>query len=292
MTQVLELKSLAPDPGDEWRRMLAFVGLDHADLIAMAGTVEPLFRRGPELVVDTYNYLNSVPETAAILGWESGVDEDHLEERRRFFTVWLARTLGLDIGEAFGHYLFRAGKFHAAHGPRQIHTPPAYVTTSMGLVQSYFARFLAEANLSANEIAQGMAGWTKYFSVQLHLMLLGYQVARDFDHGHDSIMVSLFGRLRPLVGRAEVEIRAEKDADVESILTKFFDYYPKARVEALDRTWASSEKPDSLWVDVHPLYALRKGWRILLNGRDVEYEGGFGQVIQPGNKIAIFPPGR
>ncbi len=71
MSSVLELQNLIADPGDEWRRMLDFVDLGSPDLASMAQTVEPLFRRGPELVVDTYNYLNSVPETAAILGWES-----------------------------------------------------------------------------------------------------------------------------------------------------------------------------------------------------------------------------
>lgn len=69
------------------------------------------WRRRPELVAQTYDYLRHVPETAAILGWEESVDETHLEERRRFFTVWLARTLGLDTSDEFAHYLFRAGKF-------------------------------------------------------------------------------------------------------------------------------------------------------------------------------------
>jgi molybdopterin converting factor small subunit len=135
-------------------------------------------------------------------------------------------------------------------------------------------------------------GGQSFFSVQLHLMLLGYRVARDFDQGQFPIKVSVYGRLRPLVGKAVVEPQAGEDAKVSTILTKFFNYHPKTRSEALERTWQSSEKSDSLWLDVHPVYVLRKGWRILLNGRDVEYDGGFDKILEPGNKIAIFPPGR
>ena len=130
----LEIHNLSPEPADEWRRLLRFVGLNAEDRRAMSRTVEALMHRAPEMVVDTYNYLQSVPETAAVLGWEAGFDEAHLEERRRFFTVWLARVLGIDTSDEFATHLFRAGKYHAAHGPRHIHVPPAYVTTSIGLV--------------------------------------------------------------------------------------------------------------------------------------------------------------
>jgi hypothetical protein len=67
-------------------------------------------------VADTYAYLARVPETAAILGWEDHIDPVFLKERRRFFTIWLARTLGLDTSDEFACYLFRAGTFHAGHG--------------------------------------------------------------------------------------------------------------------------------------------------------------------------------
>ena len=45
-------------------------------------------------------------------------------------------------------------------------------------------------------------------------------------------------------------------------------------------------------VDVFPVYVLQQGWRILLNGRNVEYEGGFGLAVEEGDTIAVFPPGR
>jgi len=292
METSLEISNLAPDPREEWRRLLRFVGWSESDGLAASRSVEALFRRGPELVVNTYDYLRSVPETAAILGWEQGVDEAHLEERRRFFTIWLARTLGLDTSDDFADYLFRAGKYHAGHGPRRIHTPPEYVVGSIALVQASFAGYMQKANLPADAIAGATAAWSKYLAAQLNQMLLGYRVARDLARGEWPIRCSVFGRLRPLVGVNEVEVRAGSGATVADILRKFFNNYPLARYESLDRVWRSEEKAESLWMEVSPIYVPRLGWRVLLNGRDLDYAGGFTASVHEGDGVALFPPGR
>jgi len=289
----LELHNLAPEPAEEWRRLLSFVGLDDQDKQAMACTVETLMRRAPELVVDTYDYLLSVPETAVILGWEKGADEKHLEERRRFFTVWLARVIGMDTSDEFAYYLFRAGQFHAGHGPRRIHTPTAYVTASIGLVGAAFARFMQEANLPGSVIAPALAGWNKYLSVQLQIMHLGYEIAQEYDKGDVAIPISLFGRIRSIIGQAQIVTHVHNNDSVETVLHKFFNYYPTARTFALERVWHSHENRDTDWVDVNPSFVPRsRGWRILLNGRHVIYAGGLGIPVQPQDTISIFPPGR
>ncbi len=288
----MEIQGLPRDPAEEWAFMLRFVGLDNTAKLTMSRSVETLFRRGPELVVDTYNYLSSVPETAAVLGWESGIDEAHLEERRRFFTVWLARTLGMDTSAEFAYYLFGAGKIHAGHGPRRIHVPPAYVTASVGLVQAAFARFMREAQLPADVIAGAMDGWSRYLSIQINQMELGYNVATALDEGDMAVRVTLFGRLRALVGTQEQCVHVNQGAPMREALRKFFAYYPKARAEALERVWHSHEDENSLWVEVVEAYVPRGGWRILLNGRDVEYEEGLTAALHEGDEIAIFPPGR
>jgi molybdopterin converting factor small subunit len=292
MNTDLELYDLQPEPREEWRQVLRFVGWNEAARQAAAATVDVLFPRGHELVVATYDYLRSVPETAAILGWEHGVDEAHLAERRRFFTVWLARTLGLDTSAEFADYLFRAGQYHAGHGPRRIHTPPQYVTGSIGLVQAAFARYLAEAGLPASALAAGLAAWSQYFAAQLNQMLLGYRAAQEAGLGAVRVPVTVFGRLRPLVGRATLDLHVDEGQTVRQLLRKLFNYYPQTRVEALDRRWQAEEKRDSLWLEPKPVYAPRYGWRVLRNGRDVEYEGGFSAPLHPGDTIAIFPPGR
>lgn len=289
----LEIHNLAPAPAEEWRTLLNFVGLGAADKLAMSRSVEVLMRRATELVADTYNYLQSVPETAAILGWEDGADEAHLEERRRFFTIWIARVLGLDTSDEFAMYLFRAGKFHAGHGPRRIHVPSSYITTSIGMVGATFARYMAEAALPGSIIAPAMAGWNKYLSVQLQLMLLGYQAARDLDSGDIAVPITLFGRMRNIVGTQELTAHADDGSPVEHVLRKFFNYYPQARAEALQPVWHAHEKPESSWIEVFPSYTPRPGgWRVLLNGRDLAYSGGFNTLIHAEDSVSIFPPGR
>ncbi|HKZ85958.1 MAG TPA: protoglobin domain-containing protein [Anaerolineae bacterium] len=290
-TQV-ELTHLAPDPVEEWQRMLRFVGWSDKDKIAASRTVEVLFRRGPELVAGVYDYLRSVPETAAILGWERGVDEAHLEERRRFFTVWLARTLGLDASDEFAMVLFRAGKLHAGHGPRHIHTPADYVTGSFGLVLASFSQFMAEAHLEGTVIAEAMSAWSKYFSAQLNQMMLGYHAARELEKGTIPIRCAVYGLLRPLLGAREIQVRVGGDARIGDVLRKFFNYYPQARAGVLDRVWRSRERNDALWMDVAPSYVPRRGWLVRLNGRDICYAGGCETPVRTGDEVAIFPPGR
>jgi len=291
-SSTFELRGLAPTPAEEWQRTLAFLGLGVAEKAALARSVEALMCRAVELVVDTYDYLQKFPETAAILGWEESVDVEHLEERRRFFTIWLARTLGIDTSDEFAAYLFRAGKFHAGHGPRHIHTPPTYITAAIGHVLAYFARVLGESPLKAPELAAAMAGWSKYLSAQLNLMLFGYHIARQFESGDLPIRVKLFGTMRPIIGESEVIVRVHQADTVARVLGKFFDYYPEARAHALEKTWDTEEKSNSEWLDVVSVYLFRKGWRILLNGRDLTYEGGFDQPLASQDEIAIFPPGR
>lgn len=293
VSPTLELHNLSSDPAEEWSRLLGFVGLTAVDKHAMSHSTEILLRRAPELVINTYNYLLSVPETAAILGWERGANEEHLAERRRFFAVWLARVIGMDTSDEFAYYLVRAGKFHAGHGPRHIHTPPAYITTSIGIVGAAFASYMQEAGLSGSVIAKAMAGWNKYLSVQLHMMLLGYETARRFSQGAWAIPVKLFGRMRLMVGDTAVTVHVDPGSSVEDLLRKFFDYYPQTRSFALERVWNSEEKTNSAWVEVKPVYVpIQKGWRVLLNGRDLTYAGGFPTPLSPNDTISIFPPGR
>lgn len=289
---VLTLNTLAPDPAAEWRQLLSFMVLSADDRMAMAKTTETLLRRAPELVVGTYDYLLSVPETAAILGWENGADEEHLAERRQFFAVWLARTLGLDTSDEFAKYLFHAGKLHAAHGPRKTVVPPTYINGAIGLVTAAFSTYMLEADLPAALIAKASAGWNKYLMAQLHIMLLGYEVAKEMDTGAVAIPVTLYARMQKMVGKNEIVVHVHEGAETAVLLQKFFSYYPEARHDALETVWESHESEDELWEKVVPVYVPKFGWRVLKNGRDLKYGGGFTVPLHAGDTIAIFPPGR
>jgi molybdopterin converting factor small subunit len=291
------LTGLMPTPEEEWQRLQTFLGLGRADIQSMMATVEPLFRRGHELVVANYDYLLQNHETAAILGWEQGADEEHLAERRRFFTVWLARTLGLDFSHEFARYLFRAGQIHAAHGPRQIHVPEVYVTGATSLVHATFARFLAEEMPGAAVVPAALAAWNKVLSLHLHMMLTGYRSARELDGGDFGLKVVAFGRMRDVMGRHELTIHVPDGARIETALRKFFNYYPQARAEVLETGWQDGERLDATgtpWLTVTRTYRIKDhpAWRVLLNGRDLRYTGGLQTMISPGDQLSVFPPGR
>lgn len=289
----LEIHDLLPEPAAEWRRLIRFVGLSSTDKRAMSRTVETLMRRGPEMVVATYNHLESIPETAAVLGWEGGANKEHLEERRRFFTVWLARVLGMDTSDEFAYYLFRAGQYHAGHGPRHIHVPPAYVTTSIGLMAAAFAGCMNDAQLPTDVMAPALAGWNKYLSVQLHLMNLGYQTAVELNRGRFPVSFTLYGRLRKVAGRDKFLGRATDGDTLETLLRKFFDYVPQLRADCLRPVWHSHENNNSSWVEVYESYTPAPGgYRVLLNGRNAAFADGFGAPVQAGDVVSLFPPGR
>lgn len=292
---VWKLSDLGPTPEEEWDRLQSFLGIGKADFEVMLATVEPLFRRGHELVVGTYDYLLNHHDTAVILGWEKGANPQHLAERRRFFTVWLARTLGLDLSHDLARYLFHAGQVHAAHGPRQIHVPERYVTGSVSLVNATFAKILMEEMPGNPVVPAALASWNKLLSLHLHLMLLGYQTARAWDEGAVPIELSFFGRVRNYTRREKMMIYLPKDSRVETLLVRFFNYFPQMRPDVFDIEWLGQDRLDENgrpWLITEKTYRVRRGWRVLLNGRDISFEDGLEAVIKEGDKINIFPPGR
>ena len=286
---------LDPAPEEEWTRIRAFLGINEADIEAMLATVEPLFKRGHELVVGTYDYLLQNPETAAILGWEGGADQAHLAERRRFFTVWLARLLGMDFSADLARYLFRAGKLHAAHGPRHAHVPPIYVTGSISLVNATFARFLTEEMPAHPVVPAALGGWNKVLALHQHMMHLGYQTSLALDSGDFPLQFALFGRMRTITGAQELTMRLPAGADAQLALRKFFNYFPQARSEVFDVEWQPGEQLDARgtpWFTARPAYAVKPMWRVLLNGKDLSYIGGPAVPVCEGDEIHVFPPGR
>jgi molybdopterin converting factor small subunit len=289
------LSGLQPGPEQAWDQLKEFLDLNAGDREAMLATVEALFRRGYELVVANYAYLQEHHGTAVILGWEKGADPAHLAERRRFFTVWLARTLGMDLGHAFARYLFRAGQIHAGHGPRHIHVPEVYVTGAVSLVNATFARFLAEEMPGSEVVPAALAGWNKVLSLHLHMMLLGYQSALELERGDFSVPVHFFGRLRALTGAHMLTMHLPEGSPAAAALRKLFDYYPGLRPEVFETAWVADERLDhrgAPWLEVQRGYRVRSGWRVLLNGRDLNYEGGPEAALHPGDTLEVFPPGR
>jgi molybdopterin converting factor small subunit len=289
------LRALEATPEEQWRHLRSFLNLGQADLDAMTETVELLLRRGPEFVAGAYDYLLHFKETAEVLGWERGADPVHLVERRRFFTIWYARTIGMDLSDDLARYLFRAGKYHSAHGPRRIHTPEIYVTGAISLAQASFAGYLADEIGDAGLMARALTGWNKLLTMHLHLMSAGYRAARAVDEGDFEVPVAFYGRLRDLAERDAMVMRLAEGSRTGQLLHKFFNYLPEARGEALVESWEDTYRNDDSgtpWLTTHKVYRPRRDWNMRLNGRNLEYSGGLEQPVGPGDELSIFPPGR
>jgi molybdopterin converting factor small subunit len=289
------LTALEATPEEQWQHLRSFVNLAQADLDAMVQTVEVLLQRGPQFVAGGYDYLLRFRETAEVLGWERGADPVHLAERRRFFTIWYARTIGMDLSDDLARYLFKAGKYHAGHGPRQIHTPEIYVTGAISLAQASFASYLAEEITDAGLVARALTGWNKLLTMHLHLMSAGYRAARAVDEGDFGVPVAFYGRLREVAGRDRMVLHLAEGSRTRQLLYKFFNYLPEARGEALMESWDDTYRTDDSgtpWLTTHRVYRPRRDWNLRINGRNVEYSGGLEQLIGAGDELSIFPPGR
>jgi molybdopterin converting factor small subunit len=244
------------------------------------------------LVVAVYDHLVQVPETAGILGGDDGPDPTHLEERRRFLTLWLTRSLGLNTSDEFAVFLFRAGLAHGGLGPRQVRVPSGYATSSIGIVLANCSRYLADKELPSEISANAMGAWSRYLCAQLGILRLGCVAATELQEGPHHIRCATYGRLRSVLGRRDVAVGVKSDDRIGDVLRKFFNVYPEVRAEVLDRVWDESDAGHCSKITLIPTYSPIRGWRILLNGRDIRYSGGMDIPVAPGDEVELFPPGR
>ncbi len=144
-------------------------------------------------------------------------------------------------------------------------------------------------------VPAALAGWNKYLSLHLHSMLQGYKSARELDQGVFPVQVEFFARLRTLAGQKSLTLQLSPGERLEHGLRKLFNYLPHLRPEVFDTSWVEGERLDATgtpWLEVHPAYRVKNGWRLLLNGKDVAYYGGLDNLLQPGDHLDLFPPGR
>jgi molybdopterin converting factor small subunit len=169
------------------------------------------------------------------------------------------------------------------------------VTGAISLVNAAFARILSEELSDATAIPAALAGWNKVLSMHQHMMLQGYQTAIALDEGDFPVVVSLFARLRTILGRNEFTLHLPYGARANIALQKIFNYFPVLRKEVFEPQWEEGERVDEKgtpWLTVEKTYRVRRGWRLLRNGRNILYEGDVQAEILPGDVLQIFPPGR
>ena len=288
----LTVPGVGPTPAETWEMMIRFSGPNSQELAAMRQTVDVIFQHGYELVVGTYEHLQRTPETAEILGWEHGFDEKHLAERRRFFTIWLARTISMDFGTDFANYLFHAGQVHGTHGPRQVHTPSMWVTGSIGLVLSKFSDFIRTEHNDVNIVAPALAGWNKYLLLQLNQMNTGYDTAVELDRGQHTVEIKAYAMVRVDWGRETINTSYYPGQTVADVLRKVLNYSSGLRNVMFDKNWEAKDREQDLWMTVSPVYTLRPGWRVQHNGKNLQFHGGFQTVLESRDTLELVSPGR
>lgn len=288
----LYVRNVRDTPAETWKMLLRFSNITEQEQAAMRNTVDVLLQNAYSFVVATYDYLRHFPETAEILGWQTGVDEQHLAERRRFFSLWLARALSIDFGTQFGDVLFRAGKVHAAHGARHIETPSMWVTGSVGLLLGMFAQHIGNSNIESSTVALALSGWNKYLLVQLNQMQLGYEVGTALKQGTHTLDIKAYAMVRHHWGKDGVTVRFYAGETVADVLRKLLDFAPELRGIMFDPAWEPFDSEQDLWMRVKRHYQLRAGWRVQLNGKNLTFHGGFNQPVQPNDLITLFSPGR
>ncbi|MCX7609735.1 MAG: MoaD/ThiS family protein [Anaerolineales bacterium] len=88
------------------------------------------------------------------------------------------------------------------------------------------------------------------------------------------LKINLYATLRALVGKKTVEIEAPEGITAQEVVEVVVQHYPALRQELLDAEGR-----------------FHSHLKFLINGRDASYlENGMSTVIQPEDKIDIFPP--
>lgn len=87
------------------------------------------------------------------------------------------------------------------------------------------------------------------------------------------MQVRLYATLRPIVGKATVDLDAEVGDTVRTMLDELITRYPDLKPKLFITD-------DELHPSIH----------VFLNGRDIRYLGGMDMAIPEETEICIFPP--
>lgn len=286
-----QLTELRLEPDEEWQRMREFVRFGEDDVQAITRMIEPIVKRQQEIVEEIYDHLQRDHEMALILGWENRPDAEALGERRRSLTLWLSRTIGLDLGDDFAYYLFDIGQRYAGFGPGEVRVPERYVVGMMSLIYAGFLEVLV-SELTVNEsLCRALLAWNKLLNMQTAIVLAGYHSACELTDGNNAVRVSLLGAIRETAGTREVTVHVPDGSCVETVLRRLFEFRPQLRGHVLNWQWVEGNRDVETRTPtlvVQKGYTLQEGRRVLLNGRDLATHGGPAATVKDGDEIGIY----
>jgi molybdopterin converting factor small subunit len=110
--------------------------------------------------------------------------------------------------------------------------------------------------------------------------------------GEHSTVIKAYAMVRHNWGQDTLTVHFRQGDTVADVLRKTLDFSPKLRDVMFDPTWEEVEDDRDSWMRLKKHYRLREGWRVQLNGKNLTFNGGFDQVIQPDDQITLFSPGR
>jgi hypothetical protein len=158
------------------RELVAFVGLDDADVTIIRRTAPLILKHERTLTSALYEHFLKFPYTARFfLNVDGRPDEQRLERRKHSLGRWLRETAEAAMTYEFVYYLLAVSLSHShrAQGPGGT-IPPQFMVGAMSLAQTTFAHLLRDEMDDVTEAFAAAIAWNKLLLLHLNVLLLGY----------------------------------------------------------------------------------------------------------------------
>lgn len=158
------------------REMMAFVGLDEADVATIRSTAPIVLRYETALTSALYEHFLKFPATARFFLKDDGSpDMQRLDRRKHSLGRWLRETAEVAMTHDFVYYLLAVSISHShrQHGPGG-KIPPQFMVGAMSIAQTAFARVFQAELPEMSQVLEATLAWNKLLLVHLNVLLLGY----------------------------------------------------------------------------------------------------------------------
>jgi hemoglobin-like flavoprotein len=158
------------------RELVAFVGLDEADVAVIRRTAPIILQHERALTSALYEHFLHFPYTARFfLKADGSPDEQRLERRKHSLGRWLRETAEVAMTHEFVYYLLAVSLSHShrSYGPGGS-IPPQFMVGAMSLAQTAFARLLQDEMDDLAQAFEAAMAWNKLLLLHLNVLLLGY----------------------------------------------------------------------------------------------------------------------
>lgn len=156
--------------------IMAFTGLDDADVTVIRHTAPVVLKHERALTEALYDHLLKFPATARFFVKEDGTpDTQRLERRKHSLGRWLRETAEVSMTHDFTYYLLSVSLAHShrQYGPGG-KVPPQFMVGAISLAQTALARIFQQELDDLQQAFEAALAWNKLMLVHLNVLLLGY----------------------------------------------------------------------------------------------------------------------